>query len=137
MFGELCYFQQIEIKNILLFERNAMSIKMKHCKICFTSSILKLFCDRKDICHNCYTKNKHMHDNGQIRRRYIEQKPLWVDKQGNIREDLPQELIGLMLGEKLLIQCVDVFVPMVHINSGVNGLTGHCCCFTKDVTKNS
>ena len=58
--------------------------------------------------------------------------PTWND--GNIeRYDIPLELQNLREGEKLLIQKVSVYVPLLHLQYGQLGIKGHVCCFPQDV----
>jgi hypothetical protein len=59
--------------------------------------------------------------------------PVWFDDVGQCHYELPDELVGLRLGEKLLIQRYSCFVPIVHIKNGIMGIKGHCCCFKQDI----
>ncbi len=59
--------------------------------------------------------------------------PVWYDDFGLCHYELPDELVGLRLGEKLLIQRYSCFVPIVHIKNGIMGIKGHCCCFKQDI----
>lgn len=60
--------------------------------------------------------------------------PTWTDKKGCIHYELPEELCSLSEGEKLLIQQVEAYVPLIHLQYGQLGLRGHVCCFPKDIS---
>lgn len=58
--------------------------------------------------------------------------PTWNDGKKEYY-NVPVELQGLREGEKLLIQRVSVYVPLLHLQYGQIGARGHVCCFTQDV----
>jgi hypothetical protein len=41
--------------------------------------------------------------------------PIWLDKEGIVQYNLPEQLKCLREGEKLLIQQVAVYVPLLHL----------------------
>jgi hypothetical protein len=59
--------------------------------------------------------------------------PIWTEDDGNVRYDIPEELSCLQEGEKLLIQMVSPYVPLVHIKNGTLGLKGHVCSFPQRI----
>ena len=62
-----------------------------------------------------------------------ERLPIWIDDDLNVRYDIPTELSGLTIAEKMLIQRASPFVPLQHVKHGVFGLCGHVCSFEQDV----
>ena len=60
--------------------------------------------------------------------------PIWYDKEGNVQYYLPPELTCLQEGEKLLIQQVAVYVPLLHLKDGQIGSRGHVCSFVQDIS---
>lgn len=81
----------------------------------------------KGLCKKCATlKNPNYYlDKNAL--------PVWRDSVGNVMYSLPDELVGLSVAEKLLIQRVAVFVPLHHIKNGTMGLTGHVCAFEQNI----
>ena len=81
----------------------------------------------KNICTKCQasqTKDNEMN-------RYL---PIWIDKTGEVHFELPEELKCLQEGEKLLIQQVSVYVPLLHLKDGQIGSRGHVCSFVQDIS---
>src|SRR5688500_12089775 len=60
--------------------------------------------------------------------------PIWYDKQRIMQYYLPQELKCLREGEKLLIQQVAAYVPLLHLKDGQIGSRGHVCSFAQDIS---
>src|SRR5688500_17286226 len=60
--------------------------------------------------------------------------PIWYDKNKIVQFHLPQELKCLREGEKLLIQQVAAYVPLLHLRDGQIGSRGHVCSFVQDIT---
>ena len=62
--------------------------------------------------------------------------PVWYRKDDCNKRDpqyhLPEELIGLSVGEEMLIQRYSTYVPVVRYNKGQLGCKGHVCCFPQD-----
>ena len=56
------------------------------------------------------------------------------DKKGNLQIHLPIQLKGLQEGEKLLIQQVSAYVPLLHLQDGQIGSKGHVCSFVQDIS---
>jgi hypothetical protein len=51
-----------------------------------------------------------------------------------VKYNIPDELIDLRLGEKLLIQRFSPYIPTQHIRNGTYGIKGHCVTFPQDIT---
>ena len=81
----------------------------------------------KYICQLCQHDNKGTNENQSY------QAPIWIDDKLSVQYDIPLQLQGLTLGEKLLIQKYSPYIPIVHIRHGTLALKGHCICFPKDV----
>ena len=60
--------------------------------------------------------------------------PVWYDKEDIVHYDLPPELECLQEGEKLLIQQVAAYVPLLHLKDGQIGSRGHVCSFVQDIS---
>ena len=60
--------------------------------------------------------------------------PIWYDKEGIVQYYLPEQLQCLREGEKLLIQQVAAYVPLLHLKDGQIGAKGHVCSFVQDIT---
>jgi hypothetical protein len=60
--------------------------------------------------------------------------PIWYNDVGNVVYTVPFELSCLREGEKLLIQMVSPYIPLVHIKYGTFGIKGHVCSFPQRVT---
>ena len=61
--------------------------------------------------------------------------PIWKDQEGNVQYNLPEQLKCLREGEKLLIQQVAAYVPLLHLRDGQIGSRGHVCSFAQDISK--
>ena len=59
---------------------------------------------------------------------------IWYDKKGIVQYHLPEQLQCLREGEKLLIQQVAAYVPLLHLKDGQNGSRGHVCSFVQDIS---
>jgi len=59
--------------------------------------------------------------------------PIWFEDHGNIRYDVPEELQGLTIAKKCLIQMASPFIPVIHIKNGTLGSRGHCCFFPQQI----
>ena len=60
--------------------------------------------------------------------------PVWKDENGVVHYDLPQELKCLHEGEKLLIQKVAPYVPLLHLQDEQIASHGHMCSFKQDIS---
>jgi hypothetical protein len=59
--------------------------------------------------------------------------PIWYDKKGIVQYHLPPQLGCLREGEKLLIQQVAAYVPLLHLKDGQIGSRRHVCSFVQDI----
>jgi hypothetical protein len=122
--------EQKRILTILEFEFKMFSLKFKKCDICKTTSLRHVIDDGKStICTKC--KNLKLKSKQDKTQYYIEKNmlPVWYDSTGKIHYELPDELLGLTHGEKMLLQRIAVLCPVVHIYQGSTGIKGHTCCF--------
>jgi hypothetical protein len=60
--------------------------------------------------------------------------PVWYDRSNQVQYTVPKALSILREGEKLLIQMVSPYVPLVHIKNGTCGIKGHVCSFPQRVS---
>src|SRR5687767_10437454 len=51
-----------------------------------------------------------------------------------VQYNLPEQLNCLREGEKLLIQKVSAYVPLLHLKNGQIGSRGHVCSFVQDIS---
>ena len=62
--------------------------------------------------------------------------PVWYRPDDTDKQDpqyhMPEELSGLTIGEKMIIQRLSTYVPVVRYNKGQLGCKGHVCCFPQD-----
>jgi hypothetical protein len=76
------------------------------------------------MCQGSYTNQKNMNKD----------LPIWYDKNGIVQYLLPPQLKCLREGEKLLIQQVAAYVPLLHLKDGQIGSRGHVCSFVQDIS---
>ena len=121
--------------NAYMHENSMFQLHHTKCSKCLSVSMYKEFTADKTLenytCSDCRSKRtSDFYEHGQNRLL-----PVWYDDAANVHYELPEELLDLRLGEKLLLQRFSCFVPIVHIRNGVMGLKGHCCCFKQDITE--
>ena len=118
-----------------MHENNMFLLHHIRCSECLSVSMYKEFTADKSFeiytCSDCRGKKS----DDFYKQDYNRLLSVWFDDAGNVHFELPEELLDLRLGEKLLIQRFSCFVPIVHIRNGVMGLKGHCCCFKQDITE--
>lgn len=78
------------------------------------------------VCTTCQASHTNQED-------IIIDKPIWYDEEGAIHFELPDELKCLREGEKLLIQKVTAYVPLLHLQNGQIGSRGHACSFVQEI----
>jgi hypothetical protein len=112
------------------FEENCSSIKHNFCEICkrvsMTFEVKIQAKDKKNVCNTCLRTKRTSKEMEKVL-------PVWKQKDGTIRYDLPLELKQLSEAEKLLISPYLVYVPLHHMQKGQVGCKGHVCCFEQDV----
>ena len=82
----------------------------------------------KDLCTTCQASKP---DKEEMERNL----PIWYDKNNKVQYHLPKELKCLREGEKLLLQQVSPYVPLIHLKDGQIGSRGHVCSFVQNVTE--
>ena len=60
--------------------------------------------------------------------------PTWKDNNNQIHYEIPNELLHLTEGEKLLLQQISPYVPLQHLQKGSYGCKGHVCSFPQDIS---
>ena len=107
------------------FESNLQNLKLNHCVCCWQVKI-GITLDSNHHCNEC----KNLPTNHYIEQRVL---PVWYDKNGMVNYELPEQLVELTLGEKMLIQAAAPFVPLRHIWKDQVGVKGHVCSFPQSV----
>jgi hypothetical protein len=107
------------------FESNLQNLKLNHCVCCWQVKI-GITLDSNNHCNEC----KNLPTNHYIEQRVL---PVWYDKNGMVNYELPEQLVELTLGEKMLIQAAAPFVPLRHIWKDQVGVKGHVCSFPQSV----
>ena len=121
VFRKQPYPIQMKLAVTYSFEARMMGIKHSVCKKCLHCSI-RLKLNKNGYCEHCSSKET-----------VSTILPTWTDINQNVHYNVPEELRTLSIAEKLLIQRISPFVPLVHIKNGMLGLRGHTCCFYQDV----
>ena len=80
------------------------------------------------LCNSCRTHVKDIDDSQKAL-------PVWYNDQNKIQFHLPAELLDLREGEKLLIQRINVYVPVHHLFKGQTGCKGHSAAFRQNISK--
>ena len=106
------------------FEAQCMELRHASCVCCHTVSVNNVLRDGK--CQHCTTKPNDYYLNKK-------QLPIWFDDKGVPQYHLPSVLVDLTYAEKMLIQRLSPFIPMIHLKHGVHGLCGHVCAFEQDI----
>ena len=110
------------------FESEMKSIQHRHCTICHRVSLnLIIRKSRADGLFRCADCSKTLRSSppGWL--------PTWTDDTGTVHYELPEQLLELREGEKLLLQIYSVYIPMHHLRMGAHGSSGHVCCFQQDI----
>lgn len=104
-----CQNKQQEILCILRFEARDRSLKWLHCKQCHQMYMMYLIDENgvhntrlanKTTCEECKKSQKTKKKQQQSPPPY-EMNPIWIDADGNTQYNLPRQLQGLTLAEKL------------------------------------
>jgi len=112
-------------ESTLEFEEKCLAMSHVECIDCKGIG-LRMVVNGAGRCSRCQQKKK-----GHLSQRKA--LPSWIDENGLERFDLPSELLGLSMAEKMLIQRISPFVPLHHLKNGTFGLTGHVCAFECDL----
>jgi hypothetical protein len=117
------------LKQVYMFEKEMFNLHFNHCNICCRRK-LSLAVNKNGICVRCAKERKGHHkfndENAAL--------PIWIDRDGKKHYNVPKVLLDLNLAEKLLIQRVSPFIPVIHIKNGSMGSRGHVCSFYQDIT---
>ena len=81
-----------------------------------------------DLCSSCKTNREKVPESQN-------NLPLWFDSNNKIQFQLPEELLGLREGKKLLIQRINAYVPVHHLFKGQTGCKGHTAAFQQDILR--
>ena len=121
--------QQIFDEAVQAFEDKCQSLSHFCCDCCkMTGITLRPSYKSKLVCSTCQASHANKED-------MIKDLPIWYDKNGKVQFNLPTQLQRLREGEKLLIQQVAVYVPLLHLKDGQIGSRGHVCSFVQDISK--
>ena len=112
--------QQFELKCQSLSHFCCQSCQMTGISI--TSSYIN-----KHLCTKCQASHTN-------KEKIEKDLPIWYDKKGIVQYHLPPQLRCLREGEKLLIQQVAAYVPLLHLKDGQIGSRGHVCSFVQDLS---
>ena len=119
-------------KTMIEFEKRMKDVKHKKCTMCKSVSLNLKLLPKLGICKNCKVRNEERKRNGQAKKipRHL---PVWYDLENKARFDIPKELSELREGEKLMIQQIAPYIPLVHLRHGVHGSRGHVCSFPQEI----
>ena len=113
---------------VQMFEDKCQSLSHFCCQRCQMTGIsIKKSSRNSLLCTLCQAS----HSNKENK---IKDLPIWYDKDENVQYHLPQELKCLREDEKLLIQQVAAYVPLLHLRDGQVGSRGHVCSFVQDIS---
>jgi len=114
----------------LQFEHHVDNICQNYCQNCHCVSIFlktRKIMDGRNICTECYNSNEY------LKSQRDQNLPIWIDNNDKVHYESPKELSSLTDGEKLLIQQVNSYVPLVHIKNGQLGIKGHVVAFPQHI----
>ena len=131
-----------EMKDLKLIERvlsiSSFEFRMKQLDFCVCTSCKNYYLIQRDsyhktavvrtTCSECSKEN--------LTEEYFLSKnlqPVYYNDDGIAVYDTPCELNDLTIPEKLLIQRVMPYVPILHLSKGNLGMRGHCVPFEKEI----
>ena len=82
----------------------------------------------KKLCTTCHRSKLNQEDMDK----YL---PVWYDKKGKVQYQLSLQLQGLHEGEKLMLQQVSPYVPLIHLKDCQIGSRGHVCSFVQEISE--
>lgn len=135
---------RIGIEEGCLMDHRMSTLHLMVCQVCHTDRLMfsTVRLKNKHTCERC--QREKLKDDYYLRENLL---PIWYEHDMNgkkkigkdgkfiVHENIPDELYGLTVSEKLLIRRVAPFVPAVHMKHGVPGIKGHCICFPQDITE--
>ena len=111
-----------------MFESKCQSLSHFFCKCCRMVGLnIKKSTKCSSLCTTCQASHA-------TKESMIKDLPIWYDETGAVQFLLPEELKCLREGEKLLIQQVAAYVPLLHLKDGQIGSRGHVCSFVQDIS---
>jgi hypothetical protein len=117
-------------ESVTEFEKCCNAYTHLFCSICKKVSMTTEMHKKKNtdqyVCNICTKSKRTIAQMNQVL-------PIWKEKNGTIRYDLPEQLQDLSEAEKLLISPYLVYVPLHHMAKGQIGCRGHVCCFQQDI----
>ena len=120
-------------KAFTAFDKANTQLVYSHCQVCHQIRLdWKVVCitfgqQRLMCCNKCKNLTKADMKSPQ------QWLPTWKDNNNKIHYEIPRELAMLREGEKLLIQKLNVYVPVYHIYKGQTASKGHCAAFKQDI----
>ena len=107
--------RQIFEETIELFESSCQAVSHFCCQSCqMTGITIKRSHKNAEICTMCQASHTS-------KEKMEKELPIWYDKDGIVQYHLPPQLKRLREGEKLLIQQVAAYVPLLHLKDGQIG----------------
>ena len=117
------------LQQVNRFEQKNINLQYKRCESCqqvqLDWNLTQRRIGRKNLILCCSCRGLKPESIKELQ----ESLPIWVDSDYNIHYELPEELSSLTEGEKLMIQRINVYVPIHHLNMGQTGCKGHCAAF--------
>lgn len=108
------------------FETKMSGLRHSYCCCCRMVAIGLVVRQPEGRCSRCLTKPNDY---------YLEKNalPIWYDENNEPQFHLPDELLNLTPGEKMLIQRATPLISLRHIKNGIKGIKGHVCCYPNDL----
>ena len=129
-FVHSCEKKQREILSVLEFDFKNAQVSWLKCGWCKSTFLRKTRTNKtQTLCDHCHKDKKAKRsEKDLLTNNYL---PIWM-KDEKIQYDVPPDLKGLTLGEKLLIQKYSTLLPLVHVYKGRVGNYGNSVSFNKD-----
>ena len=113
---------------VQMFESRCELLSHFCCQCCHMIGMtIQPSCNNESICTTCQASHANREDT-------IKNLPIWYNENNEVQYQLPKELKCLREGEKLLIQQVAAYVPLLHLKDGQIGSRGHVCFFVQDIS---
>ena len=125
VFKNYAFLTDTEKQNkFVAFEAQTAGIVHSFCRCCCSVRLVPV--KKTGVCVKCslLPSPTYYHDKACL--------PVWWER-GNPRFALPRCLSDLTHAEKMVIQRISPFVPLMHIKLGVFGLSGHCVAFEQNI----
>jgi hypothetical protein len=117
------------IEEAYRFESRMFNIKTSFCKCCRKRRI-NMIVGKDGLCRYCHSEKNGCHLYSEENKAL----PLWYDLSGKLHYNLPPALKDLTMAEKMLIQRVSPYIPVIHIKNGTLGSRGHVVSFVQDIS---